>query len=133
MYDVNTCYYLNQMGIRPWIRKTLSAPKAYWVVMVSSTLQRNAQELLQQILQFLQDEQLIHVIKVTKEDSEDQVSQILKQYSPQKIFVFGMHLADFFTNEAKYPTVLTLCPSQLIQQPSKKKQVFYELLQAKHS
>lgn len=141
MYSNLTLYYLNQMGICPWINKENSLESIEksstvcplkLVVLVSNELKGKAESLFKHMMTYLNiinDELLI--IKIKEEDSNQWISSVEK-IRPQAILALGPDLKNKFVNlNLPYPALQSLAPEYLLNHPSYKKNAFQDLAQLK--
>lgn len=129
MYSNQSLYYLEQLGITPWVRRSFSLQYSpQLLIFIPEVLPLSAKKLLDNLLDFLdlktQEFRIIPINKQTPwQDSEGN----------QKIaLIFGESLLKFLQFEAKAKIVspdLVL----LIQQPLEKKALLTPLMQLKQS
>ncbi|WP_133135389.1 DNA polymerase III subunit psi [Legionella rowbothamii] len=133
MYNNLTLYYLNQMGIRPWIKReaqeqSQEVSKAVkLVVFVSSTLSAKAQSLLQQMIGYLNLNDGEYTVLPA------QKSEVRKRYSAITSFatlVFGLSPEELFSKE-QAPVFNTFDLDYLLSNPSEKRTVFKVLSEIK--
>ncbi|MCL9684250.1 DNA polymerase III subunit psi [Legionella maioricensis] len=143
MFSNLTLYYLNQLGIVPWINKesslklpdkssTVESNLLKLVVLVSSDLSNKAQALFNRMMASInveKDELLI--IKILTQDLADNkkwLTQIEKN-TPRAVFALGLNVNDdlFADLNSSYPIVQSFAPEYLLDNPSYKKKVFHDL------
>lgn len=140
MFSNLTLYYLNQIGIKPWITKEpspgymnslplLHTPKI--VICISDNLGEKAQLLFNRLISFINlpgDDLLI--IPVNEKASVDHIRSVLESQLENKHVVaallFGnnpvlseLHIAS--------PVIRTLSPEYLLDYPNFKRKVFQDL------
>ncbi|MFA6303408.1 MAG: DNA polymerase III subunit psi [Legionella sp.] len=120
MYSESTLYYLNQIGIRPWIRKNVHQTQL--LVLVPSQQSQKAQKLMQNMLEFLGlPKNEIMLLSATD-------TQKLELDSLKVVWSLGAEVVEGLKN---YPIVLSCDPEFLLDNPAQKKGVLGELLQVK--
>lgn len=140
MYSNTTLYYLNQMGIRPWIKRSstisvLEDERAVkqealkLLVFISSTLSIKAQSLLSQMMAYLNlPEQELSIIPVQERDSLNKYNAKIEQKTPRAILVLGLERHQFVTNtNLSCPVLNSIDPDYLITNPAEKGTVFKAL------
>jgi hypothetical protein len=126
MYSDRTKYYLETMGIQPWVRRNATKQLA---VLVSRNITPLAKVLFQKMLDYLAlPSEIILLIPVEEQSKNSplQFSHPLKQ-----ILIFGQSLTKKLAESCSLPVVVTICPQILIQDPLQKKQVFLDLCRLK--
>jgi len=144
MYSNLTLYYLNQLGIRPWIKKdspiALSMQQYIakqevikLIVFVSANLSAKAQLLLNRMLVCinLQDHELIS-INVPEIDPvaslQKQWQSRLQNVAPLAILVLGLNAADLLAHlKVTCPVLRSMDPDYLLDNPVDKKKVLQDL------
>jgi hypothetical protein len=140
MYSNVTLYYLNQMGIRPWIKRndssavhekgdTTKYDAIKLLVFISSRLSTKAQLLLQQMLAYINlCEQELSIIPVQEKDSLINYTSRIEQQAPAAILVLGLNKNQFLHDMNLNCLVLhSIDPEHLIANPAEKKNVFKHL------
>lgn len=132
MYSNLTLYYLNQIGIRPWIKREVQEQlqekpnSVKLAVFVSSTLSTKARSLLQQMIRYLNlNEDELTVIPTQKDE--------LNRYASLKPFatlVFGLSQEQLLAKE-QTPVFNTLDLDYLLSNPREKRTVFKVLSEIK--
>ncbi|USQ12877.1 DNA polymerase III subunit psi [Legionella lytica] len=132
MYSNLTLYYLNQIGIRPWIKREVQEqlqekPNSVKVaVFVSSTLSTKARSLLQQMIRYLNlNEDELTVIPTQKEELHRYAS-----LTPFATLVFGLSQEQLLAKE-QTPVFNTLDLDYLLSNPKEKRTVFKVLSEIK--
>jgi DNA polymerase III psi subunit len=133
MYSNQTLYYLNQIGIRPWIKReaqeqSQEVTKAVKLaVFVSSTLSAKAQFLLQQMMGYLNlsDDELT-VISAQKNELQQRHTTV----TPFVTLVFGLSQEQVVSKE-KASVFNTFDLDYLLSNPSEKRTVFKVLNEIK--
>lgn len=148
MYSNLSLYYLNQLGIKPWINK-----EAYYhsvqqkeefeqqtvklVVFSSSNIDGKVGLLLKRMIAYLAiDEENLLSIKLDKQETSN-VQQadwysLLQKQIPQVILAFGVNPADLIAGlQMNCPLITSLAPEYLLSHPSDKKKVLHDLLTIK--
>lgn len=132
MYSNLTLYYLNQIGIRPWIKREVQEqlqekPNSVKVaVFVSSTLSTKARSLLQQMIRYLNlNEDELTVIPTQKEELPRYAS-----LTPFATLVFGLSQEQLLAKE-QTPVFNTLDLDYLLSNPREKRTVFKVLSEIK--
>ena len=122
MYSNLTLYYLNQMGIKPWIKKTTQQTQIKLLVIIPSNLSLKAQSLLKQILSFINlNSEKTRIISI-------QESIVLKAYDPLAILLLGCNQSELESNlNIKCPIFFGASLEYLIQHPSEKRKILKEL------
>lgn len=137
MYTNLTLYYLNQMGIVPWVHKSCELPAAASVeplaiscrllVVFSSTLSSKAQSLFKQILNYLALAETQLTIRTLTHS--DELSSYLNVNTPLFIVTFGLNPNPIVPNDERIVTNLSL--EEILMRPANKKQVFQQLSRIK--
>lgn len=138
MYSNTTLYYLNRMGIRPWIMRDL--PKSVedrvikqetfkLLVFIASNLSIKAQSLLKQMLAYINlAEQELTIISVQENDSFSDYNNRIKQKNPLAILVLGLNQRNAQTHlSSDCPVFISADPEYLLVHPVEKRKVFNEL------
>ncbi len=140
MFSNLTLYYLNQLGIEPWINKKNSLKlrdksnqPVKLVVLISSDLNNKAQTLFNRMMTYISvknDELLI--IKVLEQDfAENQARQWLSQIeknTPRAILTLGIDINDLSAGlSSTYPIIQSFTLDYLLENPSYKKNIFHDL------
>jgi DNA polymerase III psi subunit len=129
MYSEASLYYLNQLGIRPWIKRTAAEHNSAveqevikLLVLISANLSQKGQALLQQMLAYLRiSKQEFKVVFVDKQSDVHQMQQ-----TPTAVLVFG--LKDLMSDIPWHcPVIQSMDPDYLIANPFKKRTVFHDL------
>lgn len=99
MYRPLTLYYLNHLGIRPWMLKKnsvsthIEVTEAESLVLITQeNLSAKAGLLLEQIKNYLQKNYSLIICNVKKESLSDKIPEILAAYQPLKIILLGLSL-----------------------------------------
>lgn len=127
MYSNQSLYYLQQLGITPWLRRERSiqaAPRL--LVFIPDVLSESAKRLLDNLLSFLDlKSQEFRIISINKENTytHPEGCDVLA-------LIFGEFLPEFLKDNAM-PKIVTFDLALLMEQPLKKKRVFNHLLQVK--
>lgn len=120
MYSESTLYYLNQIGIQPWVRKNVQQPRL--LVLVPSQQSLKAQKLVQNMLGYLGlPKSELMLLGVT--DMKN-----LELGSLKVVWNLGARVLEDLKN---YPIVASCDPEYLVGNPAQKKGVLGELLQVK--
>lgn len=129
MYTNLTLYYLNQMGIVPWVHKGCDASvelrpiSCSLLVVLSSALSNKAQSLFNQMLNYLglaETELMILTLA-----HSDELISYLDVNKPLFIVAFGLSLNDIVPNDAQMLSNSSL--EEILMHPANKKQVFQQL------
>jgi DNA polymerase III psi subunit len=140
MYSDLTLYYLNQIGIRPWVKKehhSALIPAQHTPVLkirsklliLTATLQGKAELLLRK---------MIHCIGLTDEQLEliqiqDLSEHWLKNVNPSALFSLGVDLPDFVSKAlVDCPIIRSFSLEHLIEKPADKKRALQDLYSFKH-
>lgn len=127
MYSNTTLYYLQQMGIRPWIKKQSTTAKQEalkLLVFVPSTLSTKAKSLVQQMMFYINlREQEVAIILVNKTDL---LGSLIGQKNPLAILILGLNNHQLSSN-VNCPVLTSIDPDDLITQPSDKRKVLQDL------
>lgn len=138
MYSNTALYYLNQLGIRPWIKQTSLLFKEdnqtqqecfKLLVFISSTLSAKAKSLLQQMMACINLEQHeLSIIPVESRDFSSQNSAQWQNQSPVAIWVLGLNESPLLQElHFSCPVFSSIDPDQLINHPADKKIIFKDL------
>ncbi|MDR3442362.1 MAG: DNA polymerase III subunit psi [Legionella sp.] len=138
MYSNTTLYYLNQLGIRPWIKRTSllfkednQAQQEYFklLVFISSTLSAKAKSLLQQMMTCINLEQHeLSIIPVEERDFSSQNSAQWHNQTPAAILVLGLNESPLLQEvHFSCPVLSSIDPDHLINHPADKKIIFKDL------
>ncbi|MDR3501841.1 MAG: DNA polymerase III subunit psi [Legionella sp.] len=133
MYSNLTLYYLNQIGIRPWVkREAQEQPQEIsnavkLAVFVSSTLSAKAQSLLQQMIGYLNlNNDEFTVISAQKNELQQRYTAM----APFAALVFGLCQEQLPAKE-QTPVFNTFDLDYLLSNPSEKRTVFKVLSEIK--
>ncbi len=126
MYSNLNLYYLNQMGIRPWIKRTeVLEDRVKLFVFSPSNLSIKATTLLNQMIKYIHlDSHELILIPVQDSGSLSHYKHQIDQKKPSAILVIGIIPAQLNLN---CPVVTCDSPDDLLQHPAHKKKVFKEL------
>lgn len=144
-----THYYLNQIGITPWISKKkydnltvnlsgVNPSLTKMVVLVSDCLSDRAEILLTRILRYIQiNEQDLKQIKLHALDSNDRGTTLwretLSNFFPKVLLVFGFNQESLSEQlDLKYPVVFCPDVDYLLNNPKDKRAVFNDLIYVNH-
>jgi DNA polymerase III psi subunit len=144
MFSNLTLYYLNQLGITPWISKenvTISSTKPNpvesrvfkLVVLISADLTGKAKSLFDRMLAYIniQDNEFLLLNIKQEAFSQGANSQWFAQIdnsSPVAVLALGLNTKTIFNDSnPTYAVVESLAIDQLLNNPSNKKQVFQDL------
>ncbi|KTD60518.1 DNA polymerase III subunit psi [Legionella shakespearei] len=135
MYNDLTLYYLNQIGIRPWMSKEhhsalipaqpIAEPKERPRLFILTSTRHGKTELLLR--------KMIHCIGLMEEQLEliqiqDLSEHWLKSVTPRALLSLGVELPDFISNAlANCPIILSFSLEHLIEWPADKKKVLQDL------
>ena len=130
MYTDTTLYYLNQIGIRPWIRRSLADTAKQETIKLlvfrSATLTTKSQSLLQQMLHYINlPESDFSIISIQEGDSPNNYHAKIKQKAPLAIWVLGLEAIN--QDNLHCPVITSINPDHLIKNPSDKRKAFQEL------
>ncbi|MBN9230126.1 MAG: hypothetical protein BGO90_04480 [Legionella sp. 40-6] len=133
MHSPLTLYYLNHLGIRPWILKTRSdnGPAevdagAPLILMVREHLSDNARQLLEQIKIYLQKNYLFMVHFVNQDILIEQLNEISLRYKPFKVILAGLSLGSSIINSPS-PLIQVDDLERLVSEPILKKRFWQAL------
>lgn len=145
MYNNVTLYYLNQIGIRPWIKRsnitscdklegTVCQGRVKLVVFTSLDLSFKAKSLLQCIMSYINlDEDELTLIPIKEESLQSTYNTTIQQYSPLAILMFGFSQYKPVTHEDAHALCLNNIDLEvLIANPIEKRTVFKLLTELKH-
>lgn len=138
MYSNTALYYLNQLGIRPWIKRTSLLFKEdnqtqqecfKLLVFISSTLSAKAKSLLQQMMACINLEQHeLSIIPVEARDFSSQNSAQWQNQIPAAILVLGLNESPLLQElHFSCPVFSSIDPEHLINHPVDKKIIFKDL------
>ncbi|MGC1182205.1 DNA polymerase III subunit psi [Legionella sp.] len=149
MYSDKTLYYLNQMGIRAWIKRPnslslLQLATAKQIeeskkgslrggvklqVFISSNLSIKAQSLLAQMMAYLNlQEHELNIIPVQENEPLSNYDAKIEQQTPLAILVLGLDHYQFVTSvNTDCLVVNSIDPNYLIANPAEKRKVFKDL------
>ena len=133
MYSNQTLYYLNQIGVRPWIKRestlsltTDSLDALKLIIFISAHLSGRARSLLKQMLIYLNvPEQELTIISV----SEQEVDNALLYQRPQAVLLLGVEPKTSLNFNC--PVLTSMAPDYLITHPAEKKSAFKDLCRLK--
>ena len=144
MFSNLTLYYLNQLGIAPWINKESSlkllnksnkveSNLLKLVVLVSSDLSNKAQVLFNHMMAYInvENDELL-IIKILTQDLADNKNRQwftqIEKNTPRAVFALGFNANDLFADSnSTYPIVQSFTPEYLLDNPSYKKKVLHDL------
>lgn len=136
MYSNLSLYYLNQLGIRPWVKrvnaeKTQSAKQKSLklLVLVSSNLSNKGKSLLTQMLAYLGlAEQDLNIIAIHEQDSFGHDNAQIKQYDPLVTLILGLNTHQLAQEDSLEASVVhSIDPDYLIMNPVEKGKIFKTL------
>ena len=144
MFSNLTLYYLNRLGITPWINKETSLKLLdksnkiennllKLVVLVSADLSSKAQVLLNRMMAYINVENdALLMVKILPQDLADnkdrQWSTQIEKNTPRAVLVLGLNSNDLLADlNPAYPVVQSFTPEYLLENPSYKKKVFHDL------
>jgi hypothetical protein len=144
MFSNLTLYYLNHLGITPWINKESSLKLLdksnkiennvfKLVVLVSSDLSSKAQVLLNRMMAYINvanDELLM--VEILPQDLVDNKNRQwfnqIEKNTPRAVLVLGLNNKELLADlNPAYPVVQSFTPEYLLDNPSYKKKVFNDL------
>lgn len=136
MYNQLDLYYLQQMGIRPWVIKNtvLPAQKSALLVLLPHKIDKKSQLLLNAIVKFINDTDNKDVTIEVVSDTDCDISQIVSAHKNKvaAIVSFGVSLAEKRDKtDSTCPIISTVDLDYLINNPRAKKMVYQELLAIK--
>lgn len=132
MYSNLTLYYLNQIGIIPWVKKQsslnnkpelseYSAPKL--IILKNNTLNDKAEALFKKMLGYLN----LNESDLLVSDSLSP-ALVLDEQSPKAILLLGMELETLTSRtNLSCPVLSGVSPDVLLKKPSEKRAVFQVL------
>lgn len=139
MYTNITLYYLNQMQIRPWIKRCTSLAlclhqdteqetvKLY--VFISLNLSVKEKSLLQQIIRYINllDHEL-RIIPTQENEFLTQYQTSISQKLPSAILIFGLN-GNYIQEALNATCPISTCAAldYLLSNPSQKRKVFQEI------
>ncbi len=126
MYSNLSLYYLNQLGIRPWIKRTeVLEDRLKLFVFSPSNLSIKATILLNQMIKYIHlDSNELILIPIQDSASLSDYRHQIDQKNPLAVLVIGINPSQLNLN---CPMVLCDSPDDLLQHPTHKKKVFQEL------
>ena len=137
MYSTRTLYYLNQMQIRPWVKREaviasheMPQKMIKLFVFISAGLSDKARSLVQQLIAFINiPEQELAIIPV----QDTRYLGNLEQKKPSAILILGLD-GECFKQALNIscPVLTSADPEYLIANPSEKRKVFRDLNSLKH-
>lgn len=133
MYSNQTLYYLNQIGIRPWIKRestvsqtTDSLDALKLIVFISAHLSGRALSLLKQMLAYLNvPEHELTIIST----SDQGLDNTLSHQKTQAVLLLGVALNNNVNFDC--PVLTSMDPDYLITHPAEKKNAFKDLCHLK--
>lgn len=141
MYSNLTLYYLNQMGITPWVNKEYlsnleqqsNTKNAYQLVVLTSTAPNDkVHSLFHQMLNYINlQHDDVFIISVSENESGGNVgkwSEQLLNKASQALLSFGPNINDL---NVPYPKFQSVSLEYLLNNPSSKKEVFQVLTRLK--
>lgn len=144
MYNKETLYYLQQLGIRPWIKKgnpvLLSEPTATanretlkLIVVLTSTLSDKTHALLQQMMSYIHlNEHELAIISVQEEQFQHRYDALVSQQPSLGILSFGFNQENQAIQQYSHiPRWKCRALDALIANPFEKKNVFKVLSEMK--
>ncbi|TAL61905.1 MAG: hypothetical protein EPN84_07205 [Legionella sp.] len=123
MYDQRKLYYLQQMGIRPWVSATPIISNKL-IVLMSSRISAKAQALTKRFLSLIQlGEDELEVVHIQDNDLSSQ----LKNKNPWMILSLGFQAKELEPLNLNCHIVSTYSPEFLLQFPLQKKVLLKDL------
>jgi hypothetical protein len=128
MYNPVSLYYLNQLGITPWIKKEtlLNQNHSKLIVLYSANTTKKAELLWNKIISYLSIEGL--ELSLHCDNFLSELKMQLNKQIPMAILVFGIN-SDSFPTDIVNTCPIMYCPSMeyLLNNPLDKKQVLKNL------
>lgn len=131
MYSNLTLYYLNQLGITPWVSKE-SCPdlehstdepvsdSPSLIIIIQPQLNNKAASLLNKMIAYLG----LNDSEILVSDSLHDVS-FSRQNHPKAILILGSEHSEFnYSDQLQCPILSGASPEQLISNPSEKRELF---------
>lgn len=129
MYNNRTLYYLEQMGITPWIIKNTSSKSGLkLIVLVSASLPKPANDLLKQILASLASEKE-QIVLLLKDEADNEPVKMANTSHQESVFwlFFGKELYSKHKQDVIGKSIVVEDLKYLLENPKYKKQVFLDL------
>lgn len=128
MYTPLTLYYLNQIGIRPWIKRNntereLTTQDAKLFVLFPEHLSSKAKNLLKQMMNYVNLEQSALVLIPLQNTQLNEYAFKMKQQNPLAILTWGFNSLEQ-SEDFNCPILMCDAPDSLLQNPLKKKEIF---------
>jgi hypothetical protein len=127
MYSNQSLYYLQQIGIFPWITRKPPTPVGpRLIVFIAESLSEPAKNLVYKILlSLVLDEKELLIIHLKEKMSADEI----QQDKPPLGLIFGDDLKKLLPQKHLDTAIITLDPVSLLENPIKKKEVLAHLSQ----
>lgn len=138
MYNNLTLYYLNQMGIVPWIRKETrssmlaSDASIRLLIMVPEHLTSKARALLDKLLAYINNAASKLLVIPDVQDTALMTQQLSAVQSSSMIVSFGLDKALFDHNDSDHSIIHLDSLEHLLSYPREKKKLFMQLSLIKH-
>lgn len=137
MYSNITLYYLNQLGITPWISKENhsvlfnSAQRTPKLIIFTGLLHAKAESLLRKMIVCMDiNEEQLEIVQI--QDNISSNNQWFQEKNPIALWALGIKLSDYLSEQLIHcPVINSLSPEHLIDYPSDKRKVLNDLYSLK--
>jgi hypothetical protein len=130
MYTDLSLYYLNQMGIRPWLKRIdLSKQNTLkLLVFVHSALSIKGKSLLTQMISYLNlNQQELIIMFVQEKELLNNYDVQIAQQDPDAILILGFNKPFLPETHQNCHVIHSINPDDLIKNPLDKRKVFKDL------
>jgi hypothetical protein len=130
-YKPLTLYYLQQLGIKPWINKVCKTKRAL-IIISPSSLGKKPSLILKGILAFIKTlslpYRLIELDFSNLNQEDEHLPGLLQNTRPLAILSLGLETKPFLDLRIPCPIFYSLSPLDLLQGSNAKKQIFEYLM-----
>ena len=146
MFNNLTLYYLNQLGIYPWVlnketssllnKQDVLKPHLLQIVIIKSlNFNSKAELLLNKLMNYIDlddSNSLMMNINKDNESQPDYLYKRIKEISPSAIIIFNNESEELYnTLKVDCPLVLSIDPDYLLNNPSAKRKAYHDLTHIK--
>ncbi|MDI1352332.1 MAG: DNA polymerase III subunit psi [bacterium] len=136
MFNNLTLYYLNQMGIIPWVDKegaktTNVDPIAVKLILITSKMSNKTQIFFNRVLDYLnlaeKDLSMITLGENNKEAQKQIINTMITKAIPQAVLILGLNKDLLTPHNVQCPIISVSNPEYFMDNPTAKKSLFQEL------
>ncbi len=136
MYTQSTLYYLNQLGIRPWVPRVPLLPLAKLLIVISTELNNRASLLLERMMSSIdidKDRYSLFYVggKSFQHDFQHAMKQIANQSELLCLVLGSVDLGAMKLKLNQSTIIESLDLNYVVENPLKKKRVYNDLLSLK--